>query len=390
MGHFPRHLLLVVLGSLVRPGLAEVVPLLQPGFFFDYNIATQPVPIPITGLSFSVRWRREGATGPSAVAPYSMVVYASTFITPFTIAMGSGLSFDWQVPFAPGTQWDANGVPGGCQAMYTVVQNSTVTQPSCQNVTFPALLDVEATVPGGPMSQYGFINQCTDLFVRPKSGKPPYTLTVAPALHPPFNITSDGMDPIDWTVSLSWAFPFFLSLQSSDGKLWSNGPLHAGGPGSSDCRAPTSKARATAVGAGLGSAFAAGLLAVLGTLLYLRVRARSAPAPVYAFDTRGGPGSASAAGTSRAGGASGTSGAGARTTYVLHHDGGSAPVTALRLADANEVVELPPRYRQDDARPYTQSIREKPQPPLPPRIRNRADSDTTYTSRSSRTASAFV
>jgi len=394
--HFPRHLLLVVLGSLVGSGLAEVVPLLQPGFFFDYNIATQPVPIPITEQceTIHIKWGRQGATGPNPVAPYSMVVYASTFITPFTIAMGSGLSFDWQVPFAPGTQyqicmWDANGVPGGCQAMYTVVQNSTVTQPSCQNVTFPALLDVEATVPGGPMSQYGFINQCTDLFVQPKSGKPPYTLTVAPALHPPFNITSDGMDPIDWTVSLSWAFPFFLSLQSSDGKLWSNGPLHAGGPGSSDCLAPgtipTSKAHATAVGAGLGGAFAAGLLAVLGTLLYLRVRARYAPAPVYAFDTRGRPVSASAAGTaSTSAGTSSPAGAGARTTYVLHHDGGSAP---LRLADANEVVELPPLYRQDDARPYT--IREKPQPPLP-RIRNRADSDTTYTSRSSRSASAFV
>jgi len=192
--YFPRlamDFLLVGLGSLVRPGLAEVVPLLQPGFFFDYNIATQPVPIPITEQceTIHIKWGRQGATGPNSVAPYSMVVYASTFITPFTIAMGSGLSFDWQVPFAPGTQyqicmWDANGVPGGCQAMYTVVQNSTVTQPTCQNVTFPALLDVEATVPGGPMSQYGFINQCTDLFVRPKSGKPPYTLTVAPALHP--------------------------------------------------------------------------------------------------------------------------------------------------------------------------------------------------------------
>lgn len=43
--------------------------------------------------------------------------------------------------------------------MYTVIQNSTTSTPTCQNVTAPTTLQVQATVPGGPMSQYGFIDQ---------------------------------------------------------------------------------------------------------------------------------------------------------------------------------------------------------------------------------------
>ncbi|KAJ7183478.1 hypothetical protein C8R46DRAFT_939553 [Mycena filopes] len=429
--------LVLVLGSLVTSSYAKYVPLLQPGFFFDYNIQGQPVPIPITEQceTIHLKWGREGAIGPNPVAPYSLLVYTSTFITPFSIAAGNAqsLSFDWDVPFAPGTQyqicmWDKNGVPGGCQAMYTVVQNSTVANPSCQNVTFPTLLDVEATVPGGgPMSQFGFVDQCTDLFIRPKSGKPPFTLTVAPALHPPYNITSNSMDPIDWTVSLSWAFPFFLSLVSSDGQMWSNGPLHAGGFGSSDCLAPGtiphSKAQAIAAGAAIGAAAAAALLGALGAFLYLRLRP-APPPPPDVFDTKridpfrldaadrdalridttrypaahhhyqpqtADPLSWTALSdarhrsqlqtqtTTRASMIRSPQTAlvrspqtaltlqspRSRTTYVLHHDAGQAPVTLI--TDAEEVVELPPRYRTGVSEPgVLASVREKPEPPLPP------------------------
>lgn len=38
------------------------------------------------------------------------------------------------------------------------------------------------------------------------------TLQVAPALHPPYNITSDSMDAIDWTVSLVRSLSVKLSL----------------------------------------------------------------------------------------------------------------------------------------------------------------------------------
>ncbi|KAJ7314554.1 hypothetical protein DFH08DRAFT_972606 [Mycena albidolilacea] len=403
----------LILGSLVATGSAEYVPFLQQGFLFDYNIATQPVPIPITEQCETIHIEWKGAIGPNPVAPYSMVVYTSTFLTPFTIAMGSGLSFDWVVPFAPGTQyqicmWDSNGVPGGCQAMYIVIQNSTVANPTCQNITFPALLDVEATVPDGPMSQYGWIDQCTDLSVTPKSGKPPFTLTVAPALHPPYNVTSNSMETIDWTVSLSWSIPFFLSLASADGQLWSYGPLHAGvAPGT----IPSSKVHRIAIGAGLGGAFATGIIGALGAFLYFRDRNRKRPEhpKIEAFDYKPNPEpttvrikSFNSVGTRQTSGhsqptaiQSGTTVAERRTSqiispsvpspqilspvrsssqlpppvrssapvpppsraYVLHHDAGHAPITVI--TNAEEVVELPPRYRRNGNGVPLPSIREK-------------------------------
>jgi len=59
-------------------------------------------------------------------------------------------------------------------------------------------------------------------------------MIVAPALHPPFKIVSNDMNPINWTVSLSWASPFFISLTDADNLAWSNGPLHSGS-GSDTC-----------------------------------------------------------------------------------------------------------------------------------------------------------
>ncbi|KAJ7147812.1 hypothetical protein C8R43DRAFT_1129367 [Mycena crocata] len=382
--------LVLVTGSLVGTGQAKYVSFLQPGFFFDYNIQDQPVPIPITEQceTINIKWGRQGAIGPDPVAPYSMVVYTSTFTTPFTIDAGSGLSFDWDVPFAPGTQyqicmWDKNGVPGGCQAMYTVVQNSTVERPTCQNVTAPAALNVVPTVASGPMSQYGFIDQCTDITLAPTSGKPPFTLTVAPALHPPYNITSDSMDPIDWTVSLSWSFPFFLSLVSSDGLMWSNGPLHAGGFGPSDCLAPDSisksKAHSLAVGAGVGAGFGAGIFGALLTFLYLRHRRKPPHIPAFDSDSKTAPNTETLGPHRQLHNRSHSEAQSeplswttvsdvhssqmppspqrSRTTYVLHHDAGQAPVTVI--TDASDVVELPPRYRRDSNARNLPSLPEK-------------------------------
>ncbi|EJD04252.1 uncharacterized protein FOMMEDRAFT_19513, partial [Fomitiporia mediterranea MF3/22] len=117
--------------------------------------------------------------------------------------------------------------------------NSTLDDPPvCQNLTFPAgILDVDAQDHTGPLSQYGFVDQCTDISITPKNGTPPFTLTVAPALHPPWNITSNDMSPINWTVQLSWASPFFISLVDANGQTWANGPLHSGGEGPTDCLA---------------------------------------------------------------------------------------------------------------------------------------------------------
>jgi hypothetical protein len=179
--------------------------------------------------------------------------------------------------------FDSNGVTGGCQAIYTVIpsnsSNSTAT-PTCTNVTFPAgALDVVGTVRNGPMSQYGWIDQCTDLSVLPKNGTPPYTFTIATTLHPPTNITSKTMDAMNWTVSLSWASPFFVSVVDSQGNSWANGPLHSGGDGPTDCLslgagATNEVSRGATVGAGIGGAVAGALLGILASFLYLRKRNR--------------------------------------------------------------------------------------------------------------------
>ncbi|KAK0232438.1 hypothetical protein EDD85DRAFT_847894 [Armillaria nabsnona] len=274
--------LLVWTVILIRFAAAEVVPFLEPGFFFDYNKADEPVPILLTQQCevIHIEWGRQSAIGQNPVAPYSLVVYTSTSIAATVIDAGSppDLSFDWAVPFAPGTQYqicmfDSNGVAGGCQDMYTMIPNSNGTDVSCPNVTSP-VLSANGTVsqPSGPMSQYGFINQCTDVSVTPNEGTPPFTLTIAPALHPPYNLTSNTMDPITWTVSLSRAMPFFMSMVSSEGKTWVNGPLHVGAFGPTDCLAPgtvnADHAKSIAARAGVGGLFG-GAIFVAGILIIL-------------------------------------------------------------------------------------------------------------------------
>ncbi|KAF7313058.1 hypothetical protein MKEN_00991000 [Mycena kentingensis (nom. inval.)] len=381
-----------------RHASAEVVPILEPGFFFDYDKVEQPLRIPITEQceTIHLKWGRSGAIGPNPVAPYSMVVYTSNTITPFTVDVGSGPTFDWQVPFIPGTQyqicmWDSNGVPGGCQQMYTVVTNSTDAQPTCQNVTAPLPLKVSATDQTGPLSQYGFTDQCTDIRVLPRSGIPPYTLTVAPPLHPPYNLTVDSVRALDWTVSLPWSYPFFLSVQSADKQMWHFGPLHAGGRGPTDCLAPGTvpqiQARNLALSAGLGGTFGTIIVAALGILVYIllqrrknapRSRSRSrSDGHVDAYNTYNndwawqpvsrpasavtrdrsetqspsswvsGSGRGNNNNGSSSGGINSSTGSSRGRAYVLHHDAGRAPITVI--TDASEVVELPPQYRVDSS-----------------------------------------
>lgn len=258
-------------------------PPLPQSFFFDWNALGQPYPIPVTAQCESIHivWQRSTATGPNNVAPYYLQVYTSIYIVPIIIPVGSGLVFDWAVPFPPGTlyqicMFDKNGNTGGCQATYSVIP-ATIT-PTCANVTFPPLLSVNAQVDNGPMSQYGWIDQCSDISITPKNGTPPYTLTIAPALHPPYNITSPDMRGINWTVGLSWATPFFLSVVDSAGNMWANGLLHSGAGTTSACLAdnPTrilsndTVKPAVVVGAGFGG-LGVGLFAgILIAFLFLR------------------------------------------------------------------------------------------------------------------------
>jgi hypothetical protein len=234
--------------AISRGARATVTPFLPQSFFFDWNAPAQPVPIPTTQQceTIHITWQRSTAVGPNPTAPYFLQVYTSTAIVPFVIPAGPGLNFDWAVPFAPGTQYqicmfDKFGNTGGCQATYTVIP--PLSTPNCTNVTFPPILDVQATVDNGPMSEFGWVDQCTDISILPKNGTAPYTLTIAPALHPPYNITSTSMSSMNWTVSLSWASPFFISLVDSAGNMWSNGPLHSGGGGTIACLAGNMSSR---------------------------------------------------------------------------------------------------------------------------------------------------
>ncbi|KAI0344151.1 hypothetical protein BDW22DRAFT_1427790 [Trametopsis cervina] len=280
--------------------LGKYVPYLQQSFFFDWTPPGQSPPIPTTAQcdSIHITWDRGNAVGPNPTAPYFLQIYTSTFVVPLIVPAGdsnSDLSFDFPVPWVPGTQYevcmfDANGYTGGCQGIYTVypAPNFTDTSPVCRNLTYPQpnqVLGVNAQVDNGPMSQFGWVDQCTDIQLTPQNGTPPYTMTIAPALHPPFNITSNTKDAINWTVSLSYGSPFFVSLADSTGLTWQNGPLHSGGGGSPACLAQTDIATPSSSGihswiaavSAVAGLIAGLILGLLGMLCFFRWQRRRRP-----------------------------------------------------------------------------------------------------------------
>ncbi|KAJ3782467.1 hypothetical protein GGU10DRAFT_363702 [Lentinula aff. detonsa] len=384
---------------MMKFAVGEVVPFIEPGFFFSYGS------IPVTEQCETVRliWGRQGAIGQNPVAPYFFQVFTSSFVFPFVVDAGEGgdagdgnLFFDFTVPFAPGTQYqicmyDSNGLPGGCQVIFTMIQNPTDNNPTCENMTMPAVdrvLDVQGIVDGGPMSQSGFINQCDDVSIKPLNGTPPFILTVSPPNHPPYNITSHTMAPIVWTVSLSRAMPFFLSLVSSEGMLWSNGPMGVGRSDDDSCLAPDSmlksKAHAVAAGAGVGGIFG-GLLIVGVALVFQRGRARRVKekTPIIPWYNGVGSGLHSSIDTDQGLVNSGHEGLAhtyakngpnrsvvlssfqytnrilrASDVYIRHQDGGR--LTSSRASA--EPVELPPMYAAREEGP--EMLAEKPEPRL--------------------------
>lgn len=250
--------------------LANVAPFLVPGFSFSYDIPGQspPLPISVQCETLHLTWSRGASLGRPPTAPYFLQIYSSSSTTPYLVPAGFGPAFDWQVPFPPGTQYqicmiDVFGVSGGCRSLYTVVPNTSISNSTCQNVTALAALSVVSTTASGPISQYSSVNQCTDVIFTPKSGIPPFTLTIAPSLHPPLNFTSKSMDPISWTVSLPEGFPFFASLRSSDGLMWVNGPMHVGGSGPTDCLSPGAMSKKTINALAIGSSLCSAVIGVL-------------------------------------------------------------------------------------------------------------------------------
>ncbi|KAJ7456628.1 hypothetical protein FB451DRAFT_1143328 [Mycena latifolia] len=404
---------------------------LEQSFYFDYNIASQAVPVPVTTQCDTIHltWSRGAGTGPDPTAPYFLQIYTSAFVFPFIVSAGSGLSFDWAVPFGPGTLYQICMVPnnrnsGGCEAIYTMIANTTAT-PSCKNATFPlGPLDVDATVNSGSLSQYGWIDQCSDIQVTPKNGTPPYIFTasllqVAPALHPPHNMTGKDQSAMNWTVSLSWGSPFFISVVDADMNFWAYGPLHSGQGTSISCLSGNSNSGqispVAAVASGLGGLLLGVIAGVAAAIVYFRHRRKRGRGPPlldpsgsdfatpYPYHTAtsassshykalsGHPRDVSSASLSPSatnvamqrmerestqyqiepftppgdGGAvqhpsygseygepqhavSPTAPAGGGNIYVVHHDGGRAPVTVYHQ-EGTEVVELPPRYIPDSS-----------------------------------------
>ncbi|KAJ7814153.1 hypothetical protein B0H14DRAFT_3090175 [Mycena olivaceomarginata] len=256
-------------------------------FYFDYNVASQAVAVPVTSQCDTIHltWGRGAGTGPDPAAPYYLQIYTSAFVFPFVVSAGSGLSFDWEVPFGPGTLYqicmlDSNGNTGGCQAIYSMIANTTAT-PSCSNVTFPlGPLDVEAVTNIGALSQYGWVDQCTDIQVTPKNGTPPYIFTVAPTLHPPQNKTGTDQSPMNWTVNLSWGSPFFISVVDADMNFWAYGPLHSGEGTSTAClsgtkvSAPNMVSVVTALVSGIGGLLVGLIAGSVGVFAFYRQRQR--------------------------------------------------------------------------------------------------------------------
>jgi len=319
---------------------------LLPGFHFVYNDDSSDSTLPISAQCdrINLMWSRgTNDTGPPPVAPYFFQVYTSTSETPYVVDAGFGPTFEWDVPFAPNTQYqicmfDSNGSSGGCRETYTVITNTTVSTPTCQNVTAPSELSVTGTVPLGAISQHSYIDQCSSLSVTPQSGKPPFTLTVAPSCHPPYNVTSNTMDPISWQVSLPVGYHFFMALSSSDGLLWGNGPMRVGGMGSTDCLSPGSIPQSTVipivVGTGIGGVVLGLAIGVLAYFLFIRVRRRRQRSPSQNY-------------------------------FASQHFSSTKPYKAPSIVPSTIATSSAPQRAYQHIPPSTQNQTLNPEPPMP-------------------------
>ncbi|KZS99264.1 hypothetical protein SISNIDRAFT_448139 [Sistotremastrum niveocremeum HHB9708] len=301
---------------------------------------------------------------------------------------------------------DSQGNSGGCQASYTVYPNPTIATnhttnqttlvpATCGNLTYPTQsLNVTGIDNNGPLTQMAWTDQCNDISVTPLNGTPPFVLTVAPTYHPPLNITSDSMKPINWTVTLGWAHQYYLSLVDSQGLSWSIGPLHSGGNGLTDClvlggnslgiRATLESRHNVSPGVAAGASVAALVVGIMiGGLTFWWIAARRRPVPASRIvkrhssvtsqtsqrehmnqygitpypstpepSTMSPDPSTSTDVISRAASPPGSPPAQvgrslsertAPQVYVVHHDGGRPPISVYHTEGA-EVVELPPSY----------------------------------------------
>ncbi|KAI5887960.1 uncharacterized protein SCHCODRAFT_01192793 [Schizophyllum commune H4-8] len=411
--------------------------------FFDKNFSeTKTFPVYEQCETMYVKWSR--TSGSSSTPPYSFLIYTAyvkrqrlfvrapgqltgchcrTYDLPFFLDAGNGPTYNFTIPFAPGTemlmcmvriclevsiqrtnlyiQFDSSGSNGGCSAIINIVPNTTAFSESCTNDTLNWLR--------GPL----------DLDAVDASGSwPPWPGQVASPLLPPYNGSVDEMDTFSWAVNLALGQPFFVSIVDSDFNLWSSPIAHVG-DGRTSClegRSTTRVSPGATAGAGIGGLVLGLVVGLLAAYLGVRrhkaqqtsekgalnlhgdspssyaqptpwidphlpdsavtpnhtlnktphsptKRGDSGPGPVYPFTAQRrdsstalsslslSPSSSAFPGTSIGATAvaprplspADTPRPSGQNLYVVHHDGGAAPVTVYH-GDDTRVVELPPRY----------------------------------------------
>ncbi|KAF8575540.1 hypothetical protein K439DRAFT_1641281 [Ramaria rubella] len=211
-------------------------------FSFTWTPPIANVSVPTTAQcdSINITWTPENNGSPDPVPPYFLQVYTSTLTYPIIVPAGSFSPFEWAVPFPPSTQYqicmfDSRGRSGGCQESYTVIPPTNSSRKCNNPFTTPNILTVEGSTETGPLTEFGWPDQCTTISLSAKNGTPPFIMTVAPSYHPPLNLTFSDLGPMDWTVTLAWGMQFWISLVDAAGATWAFGPLHSGGNGPTDC-----------------------------------------------------------------------------------------------------------------------------------------------------------
>ncbi|KAL1714228.1 hypothetical protein EV715DRAFT_276739 [Schizophyllum commune] len=312
----------------------------------------------------------------SRVAPY-----LPKYTFPFVLDLPDDAEFgyDFEVPFSPGTQmqicmFDANGYTGGCSSVVSIVLSATEPSNTCTNETFSRLqnLDVEANIVKGPLSRTAWVAQTRvvgySTFAQEWDGPVHGHSAHQRQLHTELQL--DGLFVVGNTLLHIGS----LKVKDAERNVWSYGLLHSG-EGTTSCMANDPGAivpPGAAAGAGAGAALLGFVIGALGVWIFLvrRHLRRSVPRPrsvnsgSVASSTRtashthletateaGPPSSDNHARTQSAlrprGETQSSRQDSGRNIYVVHSDGGAAPVRVYYENEEEGVEELLPNYAGD-------------------------------------------
>ncbi|KAL1695414.1 hypothetical protein GGG16DRAFT_121640 [Schizophyllum commune] len=278
----------------------------------------------------------------------------SKYTFPFVLDLPNDAEFgyDFEVPFSPGTQmqicmFDANGYTGGCSSVVNIVTSATEPSSTCTNETFSRLrnLDVEANIVKGPLSRTAWVAQHTELQL-------------------------DGLSVVGYTLLHIGGLGNDGCVMDAERNVWSYGLLHSG-EGTTSCMAEDPGAivpPGAAAGAGAGAALLGFVIGALGVWIVLvRRHLRRSISRPRSVDIGSGSSStrtASQTQLERAADCPPSSDSHARSQsarrprgetqssrqdsgrniYVVHSDGGAAPVRVYYENEEEGVAELLPNY----------------------------------------------